>query len=61
MVFTIRVVEFFAPFPGAMLELGQVALPLILLYYAMLFAWTFARPTLRTRLAGLNPVWPCSA
>ena len=26
-VFTIRVVEFFAPFPGAMLELGQVALP----------------------------------
>jgi competence protein ComEC len=54
-VFTIRVVEFFAPFPGAMLELGQVALPLILLYYAMLFAWTFARPTLRTRLAGLKP------
>jgi hypothetical protein len=28
-----------------MLELGQIALPLILLYYALLFAWTFARPS----------------
>jgi competence protein ComEC len=54
-VFTIRLVEFFAPFPGAMLELGQIALPLILLYYALLFAWTFARPSLRARLAGLKP------
>jgi competence protein ComEC len=54
-VFTIRVVELFAPFPGAMLELGQVALPLILLYYALLFTWTFARPSLRARLAGLKP------
>jgi competence protein ComEC len=54
-VFTIRVVEFFARTPGAMLELGQIALPLILLYYALLFAWTIARPTLRTRLTGLKP------
>jgi beta-lactamase superfamily II metal-dependent hydrolase len=54
-VFTIRVVEFFAPFPGGMLELGQVALPLILLYYALLCAWTFARPSLRARLSGLKP------
>ncbi len=54
-VFTIRVVELFAPFPGAMLELGQIALPLILLYYALLFAWTFARPSLRARLSGLKP------
>jgi competence protein ComEC len=54
-VFTIRVVEFFAPFPGAMLELGQIALPLILLFYTLLFAWTFARPTLRARLSGLKP------
>jgi competence protein ComEC len=54
-VFTIRVVEFFARFPGATLELGQIALPLILLYYALLFAWTFARPSLRARLAGLKP------
>jgi competence protein ComEC len=54
-VFTIHVVEFFAPVPGAMLELGQIALPLILLYYALLFAWTFARPTLRARLSGLRP------
>ena len=52
-VFTIRVVELFAPFPGAMLELGQTALPLILAFYALLFAWTFARPSLR--LAGLKP------
>jgi competence protein ComEC len=54
-LFTIRVVELFAPVPGAMLELGQVALALILLYYALLFAWTFARPTLRARLSGLRP------
>ncbi len=54
-VFTVRVVAFFAPFPGAMLELGQVALPLILLYYALLFAWTFARPTLWARLSDLKP------
>jgi competence protein ComEC len=54
-VFTIRMVEFFAPFPGAMLELGQIALPLILLYYTLLFAWTFARPSLRARLASLKP------
>jgi competence protein ComEC len=53
-VFTIRVVEFFAPFPGGMLELGQIALPLILLFYALLFALTFARPSLRTRLASLK-------
>jgi hypothetical protein len=54
-VFTIRVLEFFALFPGAMLELGQIALPLILLYYALLFAWTFARPSLRARLSNLKP------
>jgi competence protein ComEC len=54
-VITIRVVEFFATVPGAMLELGQIALPLILLYYALLFVWTFARPSLRARLSGLKP------
>jgi Competence protein len=53
-VFTIRVVEFFAPIPGAMLQLGQVALPLILIYYALLFAWTFARPSLRSRFSSLK-------
>ena len=41
--------------PGAMLELGQIVLPLILLYYVLLFAWTFARPSLRARLASLKP------
>jgi competence protein ComEC len=54
-VYTIRLVEFFARIPGAELDLGQVALALILLYYLLLFAWTFARSSLRARLAGLKP------
>ncbi len=54
-VFTIRVVEFSPPFPAPCWNWARVALALILLYYALHFAWTFARPSLRARLASLKP------
>jgi competence protein ComEC len=48
--YTIRMVEAFAHFPVREIVLGDVALGLAALYYAALFAWTFARP----RVEGLG-------
>jgi competence protein ComEC len=40
--YTIHVVEFFARIPQGVFYLGEVALPLILLFFILLFGWTFA-------------------
>jgi competence protein ComEC len=63
MAYTIRVVEGFARIPSGEVVLGEVALALVLMYYAALFGWTFARPQMQgwagtvrpaTALAGLS-------
>ena len=41
LAFTIRSVELFARLPAGELLLGELALPLVALYYALLFGWTF--------------------
>jgi competence protein ComEC len=46
-VYTIRVVEWFANLPGGVLVLGSVTLVWIALFYILLFGWTFAGPRLR--------------
>ena len=40
--YTIHVVEAFARVPKGVLYLGEVALPLVLLFYVFVFGWTFA-------------------
>jgi competence protein ComEC len=40
--YTIRVVEFFARIPQGVFYLGEVALPVIGLFFVVLFGWTFA-------------------
>ncbi len=56
--YTIRMVEWLAAVPHGSIPVGQVGLPLILLFYTLLFTVTFAR----TRIAGLarrlTPVIP---
>ncbi len=56
--YTIRVVEWLAAVPHGSIPISQVGLPLILLFYALLFTVTFAK----TRIAGfarrLSPVIP---
>lgn len=42
--YTIRVIEWLAPFPGGNLNLGDVALPLIILVYAAIFIFTTRGP-----------------
>jgi competence protein ComEC len=41
-VYTIRVVEFLASFPGGALNLGEVSAVLVITFYAVLFGLTFA-------------------
>ncbi|MFN2159263.1 MAG: ComEC/Rec2 family competence protein [Anaerolineales bacterium] len=40
--YTIRIVEWFAGIPGVVLYLGEAAFFTVLLFYFLLFAWTFA-------------------
>ncbi len=47
--YTIRVVEWLAVFPHGSILIGQVAFPLVLLFFGLLFTVTFAR----TRITGL--------
>jgi competence protein ComEC len=47
--YTIRIVEWLAAIPHGSISVSQVTLPLILLFYGLLFAVTFAR----TRIAGV--------
>jgi competence protein ComEC len=56
--YTIRVVEWFAAVPHGSIPLGQIAFPLILLFYAVLFGITFARSRLPSLVARLSPAIP---
>ncbi len=53
--YTIRVVELFARFPAGALQLGQVTLPVVVLFYTLLFGWTFIRPRLQAAAAIVKP------
>jgi competence protein ComEC len=53
--YTNRAVEFFNGFPHGVIVLGEFSLLFVILFYALLLSWTFARPrlkgVLRTALA----------
>jgi competence protein ComEC len=49
--YTIHVVELFARIPGGVLRLGEVALPVVALFFALLFGWTFARSQMQRRFS----------
>ncbi len=53
--YTIRVVELFARFPAGVLQLGQVTLPAVALFYTLLFGWTFIRPRLQAAAGMVKP------
>jgi competence protein ComEC len=57
-VFTIRAVELLAKVPAAALSLGQVALPVVILFYAVLFLLTFGRDHLRRWAPMVGPAVP---
>jgi competence protein ComEC len=59
--YTIRVVEWLANIPHGSIALGQVALATLLLFYALLFAITFARDHIKNILVRLAPVVPLAA
>ena len=56
--YTIRIVEWLSVIPHGSIPLGQIAFPLILLFYAVLFAFTFTRPHLTGKLNKLTPAIP---
>jgi competence protein ComEC len=45
--YTNRAVEFFNGFPHGVIVLGEFSLLFVLLFFALLFSWTFARPRLK--------------
>ena len=47
-VYTIRVVELISLLPSAAISLGRVSLLAVILFYALLFTWTFAGSRLRS-------------
>ena len=51
--YTIRVVEGLATWPNASWNVGRLALPVVLLFYTLLFACTFGWPRLKARLTNL--------
>jgi competence protein ComEC len=59
--YTIRVVEWLSAVPHGSIPLGQVALPLIVLFYAFLFAITFMRVKLPVLLRNLSPAIPLAS
>ena len=56
--YTIRVVEWLAKVPHGSIPLGQIAFPIILIFYGVLFAITFARPRFSSLAARLTPAIP---
>jgi competence protein ComEC len=56
--YTIRVVEWLAGIPKSSIALGQVALPLIFLFYAGLFAITFFHKQIIPTLKRMTPALP---
>jgi competence protein ComEC len=59
--FTIRVVEGFATLPGGVLQLGQMALPLVILFYLLLFGFTLGRLRFAPLQANFGPAAPLAA
>ena len=55
LVYTIRLAEWFTELPGSTINLGQVALPLVLLFYVVLFVVTFAGPSMKKLVPVLKP------
>jgi competence protein ComEC len=47
--YTIHLVELFARIPMGDLSLGKVSLPVVVLFFMLLFGWTFARSQLQSR------------
>jgi competence protein ComEC len=56
--YTIRVVEGLSDIPQGSIPLGQVSLPIIFLFFAVLFAITFARSRLSALVSRLTPAIP---
>ena len=56
--YTIRVVEWLSAVPNGSIPLGQVTFPLILLFYGLLFALTFAGSRISGTLRRLSPAIP---
>ena len=54
-VYTIRIVEFFAKAPARELLLGELALLVVVLYYALLFSLTYLRQHFPSMIASLRP------
>jgi competence protein ComEC len=61
LVYTIRLAEWFAALPVSTINLGQVALPLVYLYFALLFGITFAGPSLKKLAPALKPSFVLTA
>lgn len=59
--YTIRIVEWMAALPHGSIALGQVALPLILFFYTILFSVTFFHSQLLPTLKRLSPAIPITA
>lgn len=53
--FTVRVVELVARLPAREIILGEVALALVVVYYAAMLAWTFAGARLQGQMRSLRP------
>jgi competence protein ComEC len=47
--YTIHLVELFAGIPMGELRLGEVSLPVVVLFFILLFGWTFARSQMQAR------------
>ena len=58
--YTIRVVEWLAKVPHGSIALGQIALPLLLLFFITLFGITFVRARIPGLLKKLTPAIPLS-
>ena len=56
--YTIRIVEWLSVVPHGSIPLGQIAFPLILLFYVVLFIITFTRSHLSSLLTRLTPAIP---
>jgi competence protein ComEC len=56
--YTIRSVELFAQIPYGVIALGTFSLWLVLLFYAVLFTWTFARARVAVWLSKVHPDLP---
>lgn len=54
-VYTIRVIELFARIPGGVIRLGELALPVLLLVFGVILAWTVLGKRFRGWATALGP------